>query len=261
MKTVECPNCGESVPLFARACGYCGAPNRARLTAIIASTAAAVGHPSGYRRRPRGLHVGASRRRRGGLAFGRSIAGDRRRFRLAGEGDEGLRQAGREGTDTLHFLVTPLVDEPRDDRGWRRISLNEIGNAILINGEDTIAGLKRRKALRLSTDAICVQRPRRSDQGGLPVESVGGREAILVNEGAPHRVSSGCSSNRATPAAPPIGAPPSRASRAIATGLMQSCATRGGRQIAARLRRPDISRIDGPAAETAGVRYGKIEKN
>jgi hypothetical protein len=47
--------------------------------------------------------------------------------------------------------VTPLVDEPRDEAGWRRISLNDIGNAILLNGEDALAGL-RRKALRLSTE-------------------------------------------------------------------------------------------------------------
>lgn len=51
----------------------------------------------------------------------------------------------------LHYLVIPLVDEPRDEPGWRRISINDIGNAILINGEDMLAGL-RRKALRLSTD-------------------------------------------------------------------------------------------------------------
>lgn len=51
----------------------------------------------------------------------------------------------------LHYLVIPLVDEPRDEPGWRRISINDIGNAILINGEDMLAGL-RRKALRISTD-------------------------------------------------------------------------------------------------------------
>jgi hypothetical protein len=51
----------------------------------------------------------------------------------------------------LMFLVTPLVDEPKDEPGWRRIALNDIGNAILINAEDTLAGL-RRKALVISKD-------------------------------------------------------------------------------------------------------------
>lgn len=51
----------------------------------------------------------------------------------------------------LHYLVIPIIDEPRDDIGWRRISINDIGNAILLKGEDMMAGL-RRKALRISTD-------------------------------------------------------------------------------------------------------------
>jgi hypothetical protein len=51
----------------------------------------------------------------------------------------------------LHFLVTPLIDEPRDEPGWRRVSINDIGNAILINAQDMLAGL-RRKALRISTE-------------------------------------------------------------------------------------------------------------
>ena len=51
----------------------------------------------------------------------------------------------------LHYLVIPLVDEPRDEPGWRRVSINEIGNAILINSEDMLAGL-RRKALQISSD-------------------------------------------------------------------------------------------------------------
>jgi hypothetical protein len=51
----------------------------------------------------------------------------------------------------LYFLVTPLADTPRDDAGWRRISVNDIGNGILISAEDMLAGL-RRKALRLSSE-------------------------------------------------------------------------------------------------------------
>ena len=83
-------------------------------------------------------------------AAGRSITGTGEDFawlsKAMGDCD---RQAEKEAS-TLQFLVIPLVDEPRDDRGWRRVSLNDIGNAILINGEDTVAGLKRR-ALRLAS--------------------------------------------------------------------------------------------------------------
>jgi hypothetical protein len=55
-------------------------------------------------------------------------------------------------TKALIFLVTPLDDEPRDETGWRRIAINDFGNGILINSEDTLAGL-RRKALRVSKTA------------------------------------------------------------------------------------------------------------
>ena len=140
MKTVECPNCGEPVPLFARACGYCGAPNRARLTAIIASTAAAsvilavivaglVAFTSG--RPPQGEAASPS---------GRSITGTGDDFAWLSKAMEECDEQAEKESNTLHFLVTPLIDEPRDEPGWRRISLNEIGNAILINGEDMIAG-------------------------------------------------------------------------------------------------------------------------
>lgn len=54
-------------------------------------------------------------------------------------------------TKALHYLVTPLVDTPRDEPGWRRVSINDIGNAILINSEDMLAGL-RRKALQISSN-------------------------------------------------------------------------------------------------------------
>jgi hypothetical protein len=54
-------------------------------------------------------------------------------------------------TKGLHYLVIPLNDEPRDEPGWRRVSINDIGNAILVNSEDMLAGL-RRKALRISAD-------------------------------------------------------------------------------------------------------------
>ena len=57
---------------------------------------------------------------------------------------------GREGTERAAVSWSRRWSTSRaTSRGWRRISLNDIGNAILINGEDMLAGLKRRKALRL----------------------------------------------------------------------------------------------------------------
>ncbi len=77
----------------------------------------------------------------------------------------------------LHFLVIPLVDEPRDEPGWRRISINDIGNAILIKAEDMMAGLQR-KALRLSADEYVFSARNETDQGRPHLEAFDRREKI-----------------------------------------------------------------------------------
>jgi len=144
MIQTDCPNCGLQVSYFAQACSHCGAPNPARRTAfigvaVLSTLTLAV------------LAVMVL------LTAGPSDRGKAEQ-RAAAAGDFGwletaLKECDAEAgksPDALHFLVTPLADEPRDDPGWRRISLNDIGNAILINSDDMLAGL-RRKALLLST--------------------------------------------------------------------------------------------------------------
>jgi hypothetical protein len=148
MIQAKCPNCGSQLSYFARACRYCGASNPSRRMAILAAGALSL----------LGLVmvlpilVIALR----GLSPGDDLAANQR---AAVAGDfSWLEKAMKDcdahannAPDALHFLVVPLADEPPDDPGWRRISINDIGNAILISSEDMLAGL-RRKALRLSTD-------------------------------------------------------------------------------------------------------------
>ena len=141
----DCEHCGEPIPKGVRACGYCGAPVRARrsmlgivavlsvlgLAAVAVALFLLAGGPSDRQ--------GAAVDPKGGDFVWLETA--------MKQCDE---QAAKDPKG-LHYLVIPLVDEPRDEPGWRRISINDIGNAILINGEDMLAGL-RRKALRISTD-------------------------------------------------------------------------------------------------------------
>ena len=143
----DCPNCGAKVGFLARTCSRCGAPNPARRNAILVIAALAV---LGFAIVAAVVWVLGS----GWKSGSRTVE-----QRAAAAGDfswleKALKECDAEATkqqSAIHFLVTPLVDEPKDDPGWRRISINEIGNAILINAEDMLAGLKR-KALRLSTD-------------------------------------------------------------------------------------------------------------
>jgi hypothetical protein len=44
--------------------------------------------------------------------------------------------------NALHFLVVPLAFDPKDIESWRRISLNRIGNALVLPGKETLDGLR-----------------------------------------------------------------------------------------------------------------------
>src|SRR5262249_42886080 len=81
----------------------------------------------------------------------------------------------------LHYLVVPLVDQPRDDIGWQRISINDIGNAILIKGDDMMAGL-RRKALRLSTDEYVFSARIESTKDVLTWKPSSGVRKFVIND-------------------------------------------------------------------------------
>lgn len=141
----DCPNCGEPVSLFARLCRYCGAPNPSRNSALlgvgalaalaIVAVVAALFLLSG------GRGTGG-----GGAAVSQRSGSDYAWLEAA------MKQCDAEAakeTRALIFLVTPLVDEPKDEPGWRRIAINDIGNGILISAEDALAGL-RRKALQVT---------------------------------------------------------------------------------------------------------------
>ena len=81
----------------------------------------------------------------------------------------------------LHFLVIPMVDEPKDEPGWRRISINDIGNAILVNSEDMLAGL-RRKALRLSTDEYVFSARNEATKDVLTWKPSSGVRKFVIND-------------------------------------------------------------------------------
>jgi hypothetical protein len=51
----------------------------------------------------------------------------------------------------IEFLVIPLKSAARDPQEWRRKSLNDIGNAILIAADDAVEGLKN-AALSISEE-------------------------------------------------------------------------------------------------------------
>ena len=175
MSSTDCPHCGEPIPRGARACSHCGAPVRARRSALtitlvlVALCLAAIGAAAF-------------------LLSGRSptqqdAAVDQRDSDFAWL-ETAMKQCDEEAAKdpkALHYLVIPLIDEPRDEPGWRRISINDIGNAILINGEDTLAGL-RRKALRISPDEYTFSARNETTRDVLTWKPSTGVRKFVVND-------------------------------------------------------------------------------
>jgi hypothetical protein len=176
----DCPQCGEPIPKGAHACGYCGAPvpkRRGRLlivTAVVAAVVLAAVVAVLF------LFPGGRSPTQDVAAVDQGAGGDFGWLETAmKQCDE---QAAKE-PNGLHYLVIPLVDEPRDEPGWRRISINDIGNAILIKAEDMLAGLKR-KALRVSTDEYVFSARNEKTRDVLTWKPSTGVRKFVVNDAA-----------------------------------------------------------------------------
>jgi hypothetical protein len=143
MIATDCHHCGATVSAFARACGRCGVPNKMRMAVLGLAVALAVVATASV----------------GGAWMWRHAASPSVPGSLAGGGDFAwLTQAmadcdaeAAKDTRALEFLVIPLKLPTSDRQEWKRKSLNDIGNAILLTADDTVEALKR-AALSISSD-------------------------------------------------------------------------------------------------------------
>jgi hypothetical protein len=164
MMSTECHECGEAVPLLARTCGHCGAPNPARLgviavaaglVALIAAAAGAVymatrspaevtadGTPAAATEAPaapQGMPVQAP---------AATAASD---FAWLKSAMTACDQAAAKQSAAAYFLVIPLTADAKDMADWRLIAVGSIGNALTIPGNDALGGLRSGK-LKLYPD-------------------------------------------------------------------------------------------------------------
>lgn len=146
----RCPYCGESVSRLARSCPACGAANPARNTVLGAAIASAVLIPA------IAIAIYAATRWDRPLIEG-GILADQPSASTPGEDFAWLSAAMKEcdakaaqDPNALHFLVIPLAADPKQTENWRKLALNQVGNAIVLAGDDTINGLQRR-ALTIAT--------------------------------------------------------------------------------------------------------------
>jgi len=124
----ECPSCGSVVPAFASSCGACGAPVRSRIGALAVAGSLAV------------LVAAIAVAAIVVLRWQQEAGGAEDYSWLSKAMSDCDAEAGK-APDTLHFLVVPMLSAPADDALWRKHSLNDIGNAILLRQRETLDGL------------------------------------------------------------------------------------------------------------------------
>jgi predicted nucleic acid-binding Zn ribbon protein len=178
MSDTGCPNCGERIPKGARVCDYCGAPVSSRRKTVVIAVALATLCLAA-------VAIGAV------MLTGRTPDPSGTAVPQRAEGDfswleAAMKQCDEQATQEpkgLHFLVIPLIDEPRDEPGWRRISINDIGNAILLKADDMMAGLQR-KALRLSANEYVFSARNEQTKDILTWKPSTGVRKFVINDGS-----------------------------------------------------------------------------
>jgi hypothetical protein len=150
----ECPECDAAVPLLARTCSHCGAPNPARRGALAVAAGIVVLVIAGV-----GAIYVAMRQQHPLAAQGTSAVTSAMPSGAVADGDFAWLSSAMTACDTLasqqpgqlHFLVIPLRANQEDLPDWRLLAVGAIGNGLTIPTDDALGGL-RRGTLRIYPD-------------------------------------------------------------------------------------------------------------
>jgi hypothetical protein len=136
MLATDCPNCGETVAVFTRSCAHCGAYNVSRraavavagsLSVLVVAIGIAVFAVFNWQRLPGGTDQQT----------------ENADFTWLRDAMMACDEEATKAPDSLYFLVIPLASAPEDDAGWKRISLNDLGNALLLKADVALEGLQQ----------------------------------------------------------------------------------------------------------------------
>lgn len=154
--TKPCAACGASVPLSARHCPECGAPNPHRKSIAAIVMAAAVLLPAiaiaiyAATRWEHPLIVAPDTQPSQGLPA-QTIAASDDNFDWLAAAMKACDEKAAAEPNALHFLVIPIAHSPEVVDQWRRNALNRIGNALVLPGDQTLDAL-RKKTLAIATE-------------------------------------------------------------------------------------------------------------
>jgi len=153
--TRQCAACGAKLPLMARWCEECGAPNPARravlsTVAVIAVLAPAIAIAIYAATRWEQPLISGDRPADAPLPS-QSVSGTDTGFDWLSAAMKACDAKAAQEPNALHFLFVPLAYDAKDLEQWRRQALNRIGNAMVLSSDDMLGGL-RRKALTVASD-------------------------------------------------------------------------------------------------------------
>ncbi len=153
--TPQCPECGAAVGWTARICDACGEPNSVRrnlfgtaaaLGVLLIAGAVAVFVATRERPLIEGIAPVQEPPAPGqappapAQSPGTAVPRD---FAWLEQAMKACDDKAAQDTGTLHILVVPLAVDPAKAADWRSSALNEIGNAIVLSGTQTIDALKQ----------------------------------------------------------------------------------------------------------------------
>jgi hypothetical protein len=131
---------------MASSCPRCDAPNPARRAILAAAAIVAVLGPA------IAIAIYAATRWEQPLIAGdqpadqalpsQPVAGSDADFTWLSAAMKACDDKAASEPNALHLLVVPLSFEPKDLTSWRTISLNRIGNALVLPGKETLDGLR-----------------------------------------------------------------------------------------------------------------------
>ena len=154
----ECPECDAAVPLLARTCSHCGAPNQTRrgalavVAGLVVLVIAGVGATYVARRQPHPVAAqGTSAVTPAVTPAMPSAAGSDGDFAWLSSAMTGCDTLASQQPGKLHFLVIPLRANQQDLPDWRLLAVGAIGNGLTIPTDDALGGL-RRGTLRIYPD-------------------------------------------------------------------------------------------------------------
>lgn len=132
----RCTECNLELALTARSCPACGAANPA-WPAVLGTIAAVAVLGTAV-----AIAIYVATRDQPLITGGQPVDSGSDNFDWLATAMKACDDTAAKEPNALHFLVVPLASNPADFAKWRQASLNSIGNAVVLPGEDTLKGLR-----------------------------------------------------------------------------------------------------------------------